>query len=495
MNNLDILKRLSLDNDANLLVEKRGGGFEKLGTVPQGSSALAVKTSPDGVIAVWGGSKRIPTPGSGGSKGPVPVLGGPTLAASDVTVVGGSGTVTKITRRGLPCLQIDIPAGAVNCQISINGGVGALFGGDVYVAMEGGFQTGLLKVEAYHAPGATIATNYTLQGNLTFSATPSVNNWQDQGGIYTWRSGRKQIAITGTITYPFVVGANKLTITPQSGQAATMYLYAVGYGQPRKGRVIVIADDGEASWFKLGAPIFNALGIPTTAMIIPSGLNIGYGTDAHVSAYIDAGNCVGPHGPNLSSYAGNLISNYGTAAEAIYDIDSALNAMYQKGWYTPGADLIYAWPQGEFARTFGDLELLEAAYKYGIRLARCSSVINPLLQFVTEGASRLNRLALPYTTHGWAGSTAGQVANTTANVDAINNAATYGTDVFMTYHQIVLDSTADGAMNTIKNRVSDVQTVATAIKAQIDAGKMEATTLGRLALDVASVPSFWGSLG
>ena len=473
-----------------------GNAAGQFPSAPALSSQVPVtaSTSSDGGVELWGGQRRIPTPASGGSKGPIVVLGGPTLQASDVTVVSGSGNITKITRRGLPCLQIDIPAGASNCQISINGGVNALYGGDIYVAMEGNYRTGLLKLEAYQAPGATIATNYTFQGNLSFVA-PVKDTWQDQGGIYTWRSGRKNISVTGSIAYPFVVGSNKLIITPQAGQAATMYLYAVGYGQPKKGRLIVMADDGEKSWFALGAPLWNAAGIPTTAMIIPSGLNVGYGSDAQVSSYIDAGNCVGPHGPNLSSYAGNLITNYATAAEAVSDIDSALSAIYKKGWYTPGADMIYAWPQGAFARSFGDVELLDAAYQYGIRLARCSSVINPLVQFVSEGASRLNRLALPYTTHGWAGTTAAQAANDTAIATAIENAATYGTDVFLTYHQIVPDSTPDGSMNTIKCKVSSVQTHIAAATAQVAAGKLDVMTLGQLARDIASVPSYWGQLG
>jgi hypothetical protein len=87
------------------------------------------------------------------------------------------------------------------------------------------------------------------------------------------------------------------------------------------------------------------------------------------------------------------------------------------------------------------------------------------------------------------------VANTTAVTTAIDNAATYGTDVFLTFHQIVLDSTPDGSMSTIKCRVADVQTIAAAIKAQIDVGKLEAVTFAKLALNVASVPSYWGQLG
>lgn len=426
-------------------------------------------------------------------RAPCPVLGGSKLAASDLTLVSGSGTVTLISRRGLPCLKIDLPAGTFNAQFKVNPGVNALFDGDIYIAMEGGYSTGILKLEAYHGPGATLAPNYTFQGAGSFLAAPQADNWQDQGGIWTWTSSRKNLSISGSVTWPMVVGDNKIVITPQSGQAATLYIYAIGYGGPKKGRICVTAADGEPSWLKLGAPIFNRIGIPTTSAIIPSGLGVPYATIEQYRAYIDAGNCVIGHGPNLSSYAGNLISNYATTAERMNDIMSVLEFMYANGLYTPGAERCYTWPQGVLQQAYGDTELLDAAYAAGIRFAYGASVINAATKFNAAAATRLGRLNLPYTTPSWGGSTAAQVALTQAVVDKINDAATYGGDVFLAFHRIVPDSTPDANMNTITHRVSDVTTIANAIKTQVDAGKLDAEMLTTLALRLDG-GGYWGLL-
>ncbi len=49
----ELLHRFKLGNDAELLLEKRGGGFEKVATVPVGSQALGVTTSDQGVKSRW----------------------------------------------------------------------------------------------------------------------------------------------------------------------------------------------------------------------------------------------------------------------------------------------------------------------------------------------------------------------------------------------------------------------------------------------------------
>ena len=426
-------------------------------------------------------------------RAPVPVMGGSKLAVSDLTLLSGVATTTLISRRGLPCLKIDIQAGQTNAKFRVNGGVGALYGGDIYIAMEGGYHTGLLKIEAYHGPGATLTPNYTFQGAGSFLAAPEANNWQDQGGIWTWTSWKKMISPSGTITYPFVVGDNQITITPQAGQAATIYIYAVGYGQPQKGRVCITAADGEPSWLKLGAPIFNSMGIKTTSAIIPSGLNGPYATTEQYRAHIDAGNAVIGHGPNKSSYAGNLIVNYATTAERIDDIMWGLEFMYANGLYTPGCERCYTWPQGVVQAARGDTELFDAAYAQGIRLAYGASVINASTLFNAAAATRLGRLNLPYTTASWGGSTAAQVALTQAVIDKINNAAEYGGDVIVAFHRVVPDSTPDASMNTITHRVSDVTAIARAVKTQIAAGKIEAPTFPEMALSLDG-GGYWGSL-
>ena len=474
-------------------------GRKVMSGVPADQKALGATIS-DGRVRVSAGAHRIATNRGTGTKAPYALLGGPSLKASDVSPVGGTGTVELVERNGQKALKIEIPAGAVNFQLSINGCNGAAFAGDLYIVLEGSGNTGLLKLDAYIAPGATVATNYVQQSNLSFPASPQIDSWQDQGGAWTWRSGRKNSGITGTIDFPFVVGSNKLTITPISGQAATMYLYAVGYGQPRKGRVVVTQDDVWGSWYKSGAPLWHAAGIPTSCTIMPSvvGTFPTYATHAQLTSYIESGGRIYGHGPNKVYDAGHsLILNYpnGDTDGAIADIDSTLQAIYDNGWDTPGFDLTYAWPQGQFQWFPGDTRLLEAAYEYGLRLVRCSSQVNPLIQFVTEGATRLNRLALPNTPHGWAGSTASQVAQIQSVVQTIQNAGTYGTDIFLLFHQVVPDSTLDAQMATDKIRYSDMITILNAVKAEIAAGRMEATTLGDLALDLSDSPYFWGRLG
>ena len=46
----ELLHKFKLGNDAELLLEKRGGGYEKVATVPIGSQALTVRNSAQGVV-------------------------------------------------------------------------------------------------------------------------------------------------------------------------------------------------------------------------------------------------------------------------------------------------------------------------------------------------------------------------------------------------------------------------------------------------------------
>lgn len=51
----ELLHKFKLGNDAELLLEKRGGGYEKVATVPIGSQALVVTQSAQG-LAIEDGS-------------------------------------------------------------------------------------------------------------------------------------------------------------------------------------------------------------------------------------------------------------------------------------------------------------------------------------------------------------------------------------------------------------------------------------------------------
>lgn len=431
------------------------------------------------------------------SRAPIPVFGGSTMAIGDVTIVAGSPTLSVETdSAGRKRLKVVTGSGTA-AQISFAGAANCYFGGDAYVALQGSYEDGLQSMTMYFAPGPTIATNYVLSGAINF-ASAGVNPYLQPGGgnyPFVWRTGKKNNSITGSITYPFTVGSHKLVITPRASTVATVYIYAVGIGVKNpKGRCFVIADDGNASWLTVGAPFFNDVNIRTTGSIIASAVNLSalYATKEQWKSYAGSGNAVIAHGPNGAAYDTNLISAFSTNAQRIADMEISRDYIYANGLQTEDCDLCYAWPQGEYQVSSGDVSLLDAALSAGFQLARCSATINSLVQYNADMATNYQRLALPYSTHGWAGTTAGQVALTTALTDAITAAATYGTDIFVTFHNIVPDSTADGSMDSTKCRVSDLLTIRTAITNAVTAGTLECLTLPEIAYKKAD--DFWYSI-
>lgn len=86
----ELLHKFKLGNDAELLLEKRGGGYEKVATVPIGSQALGVTQSAQGVVNATGGLevsagdnlKGAIFPGFGGSGGVTTVFVGDSLTGN-----------------------------------------------------------------------------------------------------------------------------------------------------------------------------------------------------------------------------------------------------------------------------------------------------------------------------------------------------------------------------------------------------------------------------
>lgn len=418
-------------------------------------------------------------------RSPIPLFGGSEMDISQVTIVSGSPTLTVETdSSGQKRLKV-VTGSGVAAQISFSGLVNAYFGGDAYVSLMGSYEDGLQSMTMYFAPGATIATNYVLSSAINFASAVVSPYLQPGAGNepFTWRTGKKNNSITGSITYPFIAGSHKLVITPRAATVATVYIYGVGIGtKNQKGRCFVIADDGNRSWVSRGVPLFNEVGIPTTLSIASSVIDTTatYATLNQLKNIVNDGNVIVSHGPNSGSFSGNLISNLSTNGERLADMNQSRDWISSNGLQTPNFDKVYVWPQGEYQETAGDVSLLELAYNDGYRIARCSSLINALVQYNADAVTKHQRLALPYSTHGWAGTTAGQVANVTALTDAITAAATYGTDIFVTFHDIVIDSTADGSMDATKCRVSDLLTIRGAMTTAINNGTLECFPLTEL---------------
>lgn len=449
--------------------------------------------SSGGVGSLVVGDTRIQRRVGAGQKSPLPIFG-PNMSAADFTKVDGTGTLEIVTRRGRPALKVTIPAGGSNIQIKFNALNGTMFGGDVYVAAEGGYSAGLEKLSLYSAPGASISGNYVLNEHTSFSSLSSKDGYMDSGGTYTWRSGKNQGQVTGTVSFPFVVGANKLVVYARSGMECVIYIYALGIGQPRKGRIVVMADDGQKSWFRLGVPIFNNLGIPTTSAIIANGTDNFWESSDVLRAYAHSGNAVVAHGPNNGVYSDHLFTAYNNNAERVADMLKSVEYLYKIGGYQPGMELCYIFPGGVYQPYYGDVSLFDEMYKAGFRLARSVSKTNAAAGVVIDSMTHHMRFACPYLAHGWAGSTSAQATSISALVTQIGLVPTTGTDAFLVFHQIVPDSTQDAEMDATKCRVSDAVTLANAVVSAVAAGA-ECVTMPQLALEREDGAGYWERIG
>lgn len=100
----ELLHKFKLGNDAELLLEKRGGGYEKVATVPIGSQALGVRNSAQGVVKVTSGEdvlavSTLPTPAASVRlKDAAAALGIKMGAAFDEPVYAANATYAQLLR-------------------------------------------------------------------------------------------------------------------------------------------------------------------------------------------------------------------------------------------------------------------------------------------------------------------------------------------------------------------------------------------------------------
>lgn len=432
-------------------------------------------------------------------KAPFAAVGGANpLALSDITAIAGSPTITLETGpNGLPALKIVTGVGATT-EVTFPALNGSRFDGDIYLSWDcsrtlSNLDYAVMLVsqdDATYAKGTNTVINY--------GQTAPQDSYIEQGGTntYWWRkSGQGNLA--SAPTYPVTVGQMKFRIVPLAGQRVTAYIYAVGFAAPpAKGRICVTWDDGYDSMFKLGYDLFASRGIKQTLSVIGSAQDTGgsYSYTSQLRAFLDAGNALVAHGPWPNQGAGNLWSAYnGTGdsnavANAVADMQRNRQWLSDRGLLVPGADKCYIWPQGSFQRSVNDTALLNAALAAGFTLARgTSNVAGSALHphgVQIDALSRYNRLACPIIGHLWAGTTAAEATNITTITTAISNLATSKGDAFLMLHRVLPTGTNDAGMGAASNitiRQSDLDTIAAAIKTQIDAGTLEAVTMPELA--------------
>lgn len=432
-----------------------------------------------------------------GRKAPSPVIGGAGLAASDFTAL--SGTVTLETGpNGQPAIKIVTGVGT-NAEVSFPGLVGAVFGGEAYVVMHGSRTQGNVDYAALYV--SQLDTSYTngVSQVMQYGLTNPLQSYLEQGGANTYWFRKGAHTNIGTPTYPMPIGQMRLRIVPLAGTAATVYIYAVGVANPRpKGRICIITDDGYDTFFKLGLESFVSRSIPVTCAVIGSAIDTGglYATKRQLQNLLDVGGACVAHGPWPNQGAGNLYTAYPGAADpvaaAVADMRQNRDWLRSNGLLVPGADRCYVWPQGQFQASANDATLLAAARTAGFTLGRGTSQVVPTgvytrgVQF--DASSAYNRLCLPIIGHTWAGTTAAEAINIGNITTGIANVAAAGGDAFLMLHRVQPSSTADGSMSSIGIRVSDLETIAAALKTEIDAGRLECPTMPQMAMSYG----WWG---
>lgn len=439
----------------------------------------------------------IPSTGRA-KKAPFAAVGGANpLSIADVTAIAGAPTITiENGPNGQPAIKIVTGAGATT-EVTFPSLNGARFDGDIYMAWDcsrtrGNLDYAVMLVsqdDATYAKGTNTLIQYGLAAPLQTSL--------EQGGAntYWWRKGG-QGNLGVAPAYPVTVGQMKLRIVPLAGQVCTAYIYAVGFAAPpAKGRICVTWDDGYDSMFKLGYDLLASRGIKQTLSVIGSAQDGGSGFSftKQLMAFKDAGNALVAHGPWPAQGAGNLFSAYnGTAdanaiANAIADMQLNRQWLQDRGLLVQDADKCYVWPQGQFQRSVNDTALLDAAISAGFTLGRgttniAGGALYPNgVQF--DALTKYNRLACPIIGHLWAGTTAAEAVNITTVTTAIANLAASRGDAFLMLHRVMPTNTNDAGMGAASNitiRQSDLDTIAAAIKTQVDAGALETVTMPEL---------------
>src|SRR5512137_851676 len=129
------------------------------------------------------------------------------------------------------------------CQIEFPALVNAPYDGHMYVQVYGSQTLTNLSTCRLRAFVSGSEANYR-QGERTAIAN-GLNSPYDVGDTpITWHFSPANTTSVGSPPAAFVGSRYQLNLNPQAATTATLYIFAVGVGQPRKSRICVVYDDG-----------------------------------------------------------------------------------------------------------------------------------------------------------------------------------------------------------------------------------------------------------
>jgi len=411
--------------------------------------------------------------------------GGTNIVAGDFSAEAGSPTLSIVERYGKPALKIVTGAG-VTTTVNLIIRDTLWYGRYVY-------QAEAIKSEVSSMSLSVSPDGFTNSAQRTNSIlTNPVNNPREQqpAPATFWYGNQVKIGdqtrgdqLVGTgaswgaanPTFPVNVNAMRFTITPQSGQVATVYLYGVSFApKRRKARCFVTCDDGYESMIRNGLPMLTTRGIPLTSSVITSRVDdrtgLLYNRRSDLHTILDAGGQIVAHGPETGLGAGTLFTAYSDNAGRIADVLRSRDWIYDNGFDTPGFEKCYVWPGGEGQAATGDLTMFDEMLNAGFTVARgATSATTEAFDFTA--LSRYQRLMLPIIGH----TSASSVSTITAQIAF---AADHGLDVCLMLHGVVKAGASPG---TIEITTTDLGTILDAAKTEEANGDMDFGVLGDLA--------------
>ena len=440
---------------------------------------------------------------AGNTPTPAPIPGISESTLGQITAIAGSPTLTLTTGpNGKQALKVEWAQNSL-CELSLVPLISSYFHGDAVVLLDSSYTRGNLAFASIYASQDDATYAIGIVQALSYGYPTPQDSAFEQGGAVSYWFRKSAHSNFGVPTYPFLVGATKLRLSSNNNGAGLAYIYGVAFTAPKvKSRICVMWDDGYDSMFKLGQDSFASRNIKQTMGIIGSAQDYGgsYSYWRQQRAFVDGGNAIVAHGPWPNQGIGNLWSAYNGTGDvnavvnALADMQRNRDSINAQGLLLPGAEKCYVWPQGTFQRFANDTALLDAALAAGFTTARGVSNLAGASIYSNSGVrfdalSKYGRMALPIFGHLWAGTTAAETTNITAITTAISGLAAAKGDACLMLHRVLPSNTNDagmGAAGNITIRKADLETIAAAIKTQIDAGTMEAVTMPEI-----SLPTWW----
>jgi hypothetical protein len=410
--------------------------------------------------------------------------GGTNIVAGDYSAGTGTPTLSVVERYGKPALKVVTGAGTTSIvNLLIND---TLFYGR-YIYQVEAIKSEVVSMSLEVTPDAY--TNSARRSNTILTNPVNVPREQQPAPASFWYGDQIQIGAqvrgdqltgngaswgTANPTFPTNVNAMRLTITPQSGVAATVYIYGVSFAPKRKkARCFVTCDDGYESFVRNGLPMMTTRGIPLTSSIITSRVDdrtgLLYNRKSDLATILDAGGQIVAHGPETGLGSGTLFTAYTNNADRLADMERSRDWIYTNGFDTPGFEQCYVWPGGEGQAATGDLTLFDVAMGAGFTVARGASP-NTSEGFDFTALTRYQRMMLPILGHTSA-------SNISTITTQIAFAADHGLDCCLMFHGVVKAGATPG---TIEITTTDLGTILDAIQTEVAAGDMVAGVLGDL---------------